>query len=98
MLARPQSVMRVATVGRPAPGRLVVRVLGVRSALQGTLLLTRPSRAALHTAGAVDLIHAASMLVVAALPTHRRAALYSAGFASLSGALCLAVGHSFPTR
>lgn len=96
MLTRPHLVLRVVTGGRSAIDPLVVRFLGARSALQGALLLGRPGRAALFAAGAVDLTHAASMLAVAASPTHRRAALCSAAFASLNGGLCLVAGRSIP--
>jgi hypothetical protein len=57
----------------------VVRLLGARYLAHGATVLAHPSRTVLRGAAAIDTLHAASMIALAASPFgHRRAALVSA--------------------
>jgi len=81
-LLRPGTVVRVGRAPDGATVRRVVRVLGARYVVQaaGGAALDRAWVPAADAA--VDLVHAASMLGLAALrPTHRSLALLSAGAA-----------------
>jgi hypothetical protein len=60
----------------------VVRVLGARLVVQHAVVLAAPESSVVRVASAVDLVHAASMLPLLALPRYRRAALISGGFAA----------------
>lgn len=67
------------------PSTWIIRLLGLRTLVQGLMQLTRPQRTTFAVCAAVDLTHAASMLLAAqAWPTYRRAALLSAAGAGLS--------------
>ena len=73
----PGGVLRTLT-GRPATGSqvAVLRVLGTRHLLQGGLDLARPTRGALRTGAAVDLLHASTCAAaIALLPAWQRVAL-----------------------
>jgi hypothetical protein len=85
--------------GQPAP-RWVVRVLGVRSLVQGAVTTAAPARTVLVGGAMIDATHAATMLpLVAASPRHRRAAAISALIAT-AGAVAgvLAAGRAQPGR
>lgn len=73
------------------PPTWIVRVLGARTLVQGAAETVRPTPAVLRVGVAVDVTHAASMLLAAwRWPRYRRAALVSAGAAAssaLAGAL-----------
>ena len=70
----------------PAPGWLV-RVLGLRSLVQGAVTAASPSPVVLQYGALVDATHAASMLPVVAVSTrYRRAAAISALTATISAA------------
>ncbi|HZV24854.1 MAG TPA: hypothetical protein VFG00_01065 [Acidothermaceae bacterium] len=72
---------------RQAPPPWVVKALGVRLVGQGVAELAWPRRATVLIGAAVDLTHAGSMLIAAAiLPPYRRAALGSAAGAAASAA------------
>jgi hypothetical protein len=72
---------------RLAPPAWIVRVLGVRSLLQGAAELRWPTPAVACAGAVVDATHAASMVLVAARSRrYRRAALVSGGFATVAAA------------
>ena len=81
-LARPDLILRVSQHEHGTAARRAVRVLGARYLVQsgGGMVLERTW---IPTANAlVDLVHAASMLAIAAIsPAHQRLALLSAGAA-----------------
>jgi hypothetical protein len=91
LLLRPDPVRRAlsSSTSAPPPG-WVVRLLGGRLIAQGIVTTVRPDRAVVLTSVGVDAVHAASMILTAALlPRYRRAALVSAAAASGSAALAL---------
>jgi hypothetical protein len=76
-----------AGAGRPAPP-WVVRLLGVRVAGQGLLLLVRPSRPVVTLGCLVDAVHGTSMVATAvASPDYRRSAALSGAIAAASVAI-----------
>lgn len=88
LAAYPHRATRVIGNDRSlAPPAWLVRVLGVRSLLQGAAELRWPTPALACTGAAVDATHAASMALVAARSRrYRRAALVSGAFATVSAA------------
>ena len=92
-LLRPHTVARLVSGSAPAPDTAVVRILGGRQLLQGTVLLIRPTSLLVIGGLAVDVLHATSMLAAAVIwPGYRRAALASAavaGTSAVAGALIL---------
>ena len=97
-LVRPQAVARLVGGTGPTPDAAVVRILGGRQLLQGTIVLIRPTPALVIGGLAVDGLHGVSMVAAAVIwPSYRRAALSAAAFASASavaGALILrGAGH-----
>lgn len=85
LLARPDRLAEAVAGGRPVPPSLVVRVLGLRSLLQGSTLVAIPTRPLLALAAGVDGLHAASMVLLAAVDhRYRRSALASAAVATAS--------------
>ena len=90
MLLAPGRVAEAAAGrGTPAP-MTIVRILGLRQAVQGALTVARASRATLELGAGVDALHLASMVALAAVaPKYRRTALVSAAVAaaSLAGGL-----------
>lgn len=89
--SRPEWVAKTVrgSTGKP-PDRRIVRVLGLRQALQGLATVAAPSPRLLTLGAAVDLSHAASMLPVAAIrPESRHAALISASLAATSAATAI---------
>jgi hypothetical protein len=88
LLARPDRCAARAA-GREAarPPTPIVRILGVRLASQGAAALLRPTRTIVLGGAAVDAIHAASMVGLAAVDgRYRRVALLSAAAAVAAGA------------
>lgn len=86
---RPRQVAAYAAGprGQAAPTWLV-RILGVRSLVQGTATIARPTSGVLAVGALVDATHAASMAPVIVLGScHRRAASLSAVAAVLSAAV-----------
>ncbi len=82
LLLAPRRALRpVAVAGSGTPAAGVVRVLGARHLLQAAAV--RPSHRTAVVAGiTVDVLHAASMLLLAAAGHERRAALASAAIAA----------------
>lgn len=83
-LAAPAAVGRVLGL---APGdrraRLLLRLLGARDLGQAALAATAPPPALLRFGAGVDVLHAASMVALAAVsPHYRRPALTSAAIAT----------------
>ena len=84
-LLRPHTVGGLVSGTGPTPDAAVVRVLGGRQLLQGTVLLLRPTALLVIGGLAVDVVHAASMVGAAVIwPGYRRAALASAAVAGTS--------------
>jgi hypothetical protein len=87
LLIRPQEIARAAAGGEP-PGAFWVRLLGGRYLVQGWAQLTWPEATVLQITAAVDALHAASMLALAAgRADYRRPALISAAVATGSAAI-----------
>ena len=76
----PGPVIWLATGQLPSRrARRVAQVLGIRHLVQAALTAAAPERAVLAIGGRVDAVHAASMLLLAAVsPAGRRAALTDA--------------------
>lgn len=92
MLVAPEWVVRRLTPDAPEPRSWIVRLLGARSLVQNVLIVIRPTRQAMQLGAAVDGLHAASMVGVAALSSRfRRPAAVSAGIATVSALVDLAV-------
>ena len=86
LLARPDALAGMVTRGKHGPVSAVVRVLGGRQLLQGTAITYAPTPLLIVAGTAADGLHAASMLVAAAIwPRYRKAALTSAAIAGASG-------------
>lgn len=82
LLARPGRTAATVLDGAPVPPLPVVRVLGLRSAVQQLVLLLHPSRDVARIGVVVDGLHAASMGAAALIwPEYRKAELVSAGVA-----------------
>lgn len=97
LLSRPGPIARgLGGSSGSAPPRWVVRVLGGRLFIQGAVTITLPGAETQWSSAAVDGIHGASMLLVAAIsPRYRRAAVINAAFALVSTAVSagLATAH-----
>lgn len=91
LLAQPPAVLRSVVGTQSVPPSWIVRVLGIRTLLQGVVEGSSPRSNVLRVGVFVDVAHAASMLAAALVwPRYRRAALASAGSAgasALAGAL-----------
>jgi hypothetical protein len=88
LLVRPRSVASAASTGGSPPGTAVVRLLGLRYVAQGAAQMALPTSEVLMLSAAVDGLHAASMLALAALRAeYRRPALVSAAAATASAAV-----------
>ncbi|RBY82364.1 hypothetical protein DQ238_03435 [Geodermatophilus sp. TF02-6] len=84
----PGRTTRLLGVGRPEPRAWIVRVLGGRLIAQNAWVLLNPTRGRVLAGAAVDVLHAASMALVAACwPAYRRPASISAATAAASGLL-----------
>ena len=82
-LVRPGALLRVCGAADGAGDRRVVRVLGARYVAQAAVGVGLPRRWVRTADVVVDLVHAASMVGLAALdPPHRRPALVSAAAAA----------------
>ena len=99
LAVRPESATRlIGDERRHAPPAWIVRVLGVRSAVQGAAELAWPTPALASLGAAIDGAHAASMAVVAAYsPRYRRAALLS-GAVAIGSAALLASAAAWESR
>lgn len=90
-LAFPERLVQLLSPDRPEPRTWVVRLLGARMLAQHILVVVAPVRPVVGLSAAVDAVHAASMLAVAATsPSYRRVSLVSAGIAgaaAVAGAL-----------
>lgn len=94
LVARPQTVLNALAGPDTASARRIARVLGVRLTVQGAAVGLSGNDAVIKAGGAVDTVHAASMLLIAALShSWRRAAVASAAFA---GAAALASRYATP--
>jgi hypothetical protein len=91
----PGPVIWLATGQLPSRrARRVAQVLGIRHLIQAALTAAAPEPAALTIGGRVDAVHAASMLLLAAVsPAGRRAALTDA----LTEAAFAAAGFLLPS-
>ncbi len=92
LTVRPAQIAAAAAgAGQPAP-RWLVRILGVRSLVQGAVTSASPTWPVVAGGVLVDSAHAASMVpLIAASPRYRRAAAISAAVALLgAGAGALA--------
>jgi hypothetical protein len=100
MLSRPQAVARLVSGTGSTPGAAVVRILGARQLLQGTVVLIRPAPLLVIGGLAVDALHAASMVSAAVIwPDYRRPTLISAAAAGTSavvGALIVRNSRAAP--
>lgn len=95
LLAQPRAVPRVVLEKRGVPPSWIVRLLGVRTGVQGAAEYLHPRVELLRLGVAVDLIHALSMIAAAGIwPRYRRAALISAGTAVTSAGLGAALTRS----
>jgi hypothetical protein len=82
-LVGPGTLLRACGAVDGVGDRRVVRVLGARYVAQAAVGIGRPGRWVRTADVVVDLVHAASMVGLAALdPPHRRAALVSAAAAT----------------
>lgn len=91
LLLRPRRLAAAAGFGGRPPAAWLVRLLGTRMLAQSGLELARTTRQVLRAGAAVDALHAASMLAVAARRAgYRRGALVSAAVAAASAAATLA--------
>ena len=99
LAVRPESVTKlIGDDRRLAPPAWIVRVLGVRSAVQGAAELAWPTPALAWLGAGVDGAHAASMALVAARsPRYRRAAVLS-GAVAMGTALLLATAAARESR
>ena len=83
---RPHVLAGMATSGRHTPENTVVRILGGRQLLQGSMIALEPTPLLIAGGTVVDGIHVSSMLVIAMLSRrYRKAALTSAAVAGASG-------------
>jgi hypothetical protein len=76
--------------------RLVVGLLGARQVVQGGLVMLAPTSDMVKLAIGVEVLHASSMVPVAAWPRFRRPALLACGQAVISAALGRAVLGAVP--
>src|SRR5206468_6181106 len=87
LLLEPERLVAVVGRGGRQPARWLVRLLGARMLAQSGLELARTTRPVLRAGSAIDALHAASMLALAARrPDYRRSALASAAVAAGSAA------------
>lgn len=94
LLTQPARVLQTVTHERGALDTVVVRALGARSATQGIALMMAPRQDSLLAAGAIDLLHSATMVALATFrPGYRRAGISSATLSCLTGSLSLAAAR-----
>jgi hypothetical protein len=91
LLTRPDAVLSALSVPPPGPPRWVVRLLGARGLVQQAAVVIAPTRRLVLGGAVVDGLHAATMVLTAAVsPRHRRAAGISAAAATASALLAVA--------
>jgi hypothetical protein len=97
LLGRPNAVSLLVSADESLSPAWLVRILGTRMLAQGLLVLVSPRRRLVLAGAAIDLAHAASMIVaMVLLPAQRRAATASAAEASLAAAVAGALGAGLP--
>ncbi|HZU60342.1 MAG TPA: hypothetical protein VE983_05220 [Solirubrobacteraceae bacterium] len=90
LLALPRPILAICGGSRSRPVVAAVRILGARHVLEAVVMAIEHDRRPPRWMMAVDAVHGASMLLVAALsPRLRRNALASAGSATVLVALSL---------
>ena len=95
LLTRPQAVARRVAGPGAEPASWIVRLLGARHIGQGALLLAFPRRKVLAAAAVIDLVHAASMVLLAAVePRFGPAARASAAAATASAVVAAAIARA----
>ncbi len=92
LLTRPRRVIAALCPEFPASRLWIVRVLGVRLVAQHAVVLLAPEAPVVRIASAVDLLHAATMVLPLASARYRRAALISGGVAAAYAAVAPALG------
>jgi hypothetical protein len=98
LLTRPDRVAGALCPELPRSRYRVVRLLGLRHAVQNAAVLAAPAGPVLRAAAAVDLLHAATMVPLLRSAPHRRAALVSGGVAAVSAALAATLAPRSPRR
>jgi hypothetical protein len=91
LLSRPRQVLDALAPEFPADREWLARVLGARQVAQYAVVLVAPTPAVVRVASAVELVHAASMVLALRLPRYRRAAWISGAVAAASAAVLPAV-------
>jgi hypothetical protein len=87
LLLQPERLAAVVGRGGRRPARWLIRLLGARMLAQSGVELAHTTRPVLRAGSAIDALHAASMLALAARrPDYRRSALASAAVAAGSAA------------
>ena len=88
LLLRPGTLIDLTGASADRPTRRVLQVLGARQLLQALVIGLRPSPKRLAVGASIDVLHASSMVLAAAvLPGHRRLAALSAGQAGVCALL-----------
>jgi hypothetical protein len=92
-LARPQGVVSTLTpAGAAQPDARIVRVLGLRQAVQGAVGVARPTSQFVLLGALVDAAHALSLVPIIAFSSRYRAsAAASAGLATAAAAVGVAL-------
>lgn len=99
MVVEPARVTRLVSANRSEPPTWVVRLLGGRLVAQHALVLARPAHGTVLAGAVVDVLHAASMVAVAALGRrYRRPAAVSAAAAAVSAAVGMATAPRGASR
>ncbi|HTR71048.1 MAG TPA: hypothetical protein VMH41_12590 [Mycobacteriales bacterium] len=88
LLSAPAPLERLIAPPGGEPPTAVARLLGARLLMQSLVEATLPLRIVVVSGGAVDVLHAASMVVIAvAEPRYRRVAVVSALVATTAAAI-----------
>jgi hypothetical protein len=99
MVVEPARVTRLVSANRSEPPTWVVRLLGGRLVAQHALVLARPAHGTVLAGAVVDVLHAASMVAVAAVGRrYRRPAAVSAAAAAVSAAVGMATAPRGASR
>ena len=85
LLLRPETALARLAPEYPRERRWVVRLLGARLVAQHAAVLVAPRPVVVRAAGAVDLVHAATMLPLLRSPRYGRAARISGSIAAAYG-------------
>ena len=91
LLLRPADVVDRLCPEFPRSLLWTARVLGGRLVVQHVAVLAAPGTRLVGAASGIDLLHAASMVLLIRYPRYRRAALISGGVAAVSAAVFPAV-------